>query len=110
MVMVAEKRTKSVRGRSKDAMVQKANPANQSAHCHNCTLEKTSRRRSFSEQAWTVLLLWNEITPNTVDQAICDDCYDELRDVLIDRSEEVEAAMNQEGVDKIRQSLNRFAS
>lgn len=58
--------------------------------CTNCGVHSTSRRRVFSEQAWTLLLLWNEITPSAVEQPMCDVCYDDLRETLIDRNEEVE--------------------
>ena len=69
------------------------------------------RRRQFSEQAWTVLLLWNEINPAAVDRPICTDCYEEMREILIDRTDEVEAAMQQsEEVAKIREKLGNLAS
>ena len=62
--------------------------------CSNCGEETKCRRRDFSEQAWTVLVLWNEVQTAAVDQPICDHCYDELREVLIDRAEDIEAAVN----------------
>ena len=62
--------------------------------CSNCSEETKCRRRDFSEQAWTVLVLWNEVQAAAVDQPICEHCYDELREVLIDRAEEIEAAIN----------------
>jgi hypothetical protein len=62
--------------------------------CSNCETENKCRRRDFSEQAWSVLVLWNEVNAGAVDQPICDDCYDELRDVLIDRANEVDNAVN----------------
>ena len=58
--------------------------------CTNCGISASSRRRVFSEQAWTLLLLWNENTPAAVEQPMCDVCYDDLRETLIDRNEEVE--------------------
>jgi hypothetical protein len=63
------------------------------SNCNNCGNEHSCRRRVFSEQAWTMLLLWNEINPQAVDQPICDECYQEIREILIDRHEEVEAAL-----------------
>jgi hypothetical protein len=63
------------------------------SNCGNCGNESSCRRRVFSEQAWTMLLLWNEINPQAVDQAICDECYQEIREILIDRHDEVEAAL-----------------
>lgn len=68
---------------------------NVSEVCANCRAEAKCRRRDFSEQAWTVLVVWNEIQTRAVDQPLCDDCYDELRDTLIDRADEIEAAMRQ---------------
>ena len=65
------------------------------SNCNNCGCESSCRRRVFSEQAWTVLLLWNEINPQAVDQPICDECYQEIREILIDRSDEVDAAMQE---------------
>lgn len=77
--------------------------------CKNCNAKGMCRRRSFSEQAWTVLLLWNEINPGCVDQAICSQCYEELREILIDRADEIEMAMTQtEEVDRIRKSLTNI--
>ena len=79
--------------------------------CKNCSTHEICRRRTFSEQAWTVLLLWNEINPGAVDQPICEQCYEEMRDILIDRADEVEAAMQQtDEVEKIRQRLSNLAS
>src|SRR5689334_11416042 len=79
--------------------------------CSNCAGEARSRRRTFSEQAWTVLLLWNEINPAAVDQPVCDDCYQEMRDILIDRNHEIEAAMQQsDEVARIKQRLGNIAS
>lgn len=61
--------------------------------CANCAEVTKCKRRDFSEQAWSVLLVWDEIEPSAVDQPICQDCYTELRDVLIDRADEIEAAL-----------------
>lgn len=82
-----------------------------SGTCHNCGVDAKCRRRTFSEQAWTVLLLWNEISPSAVDQPICEDCYEEMRDILIDRTDEIEVAMQQsEEVAKVRAQIETFAS
>ncbi len=61
--------------------------------CCNCGEDTKSRRREFSEQAWTVLVLWSEVQTAAVDQPICEGCYNELREVLIDRAEEIESAL-----------------
>lgn len=79
--------------------------------CGNCGHSSKCRRRTFSEQAWTVLLLWNEINPGAVDQAICEDCYQEMRDILIDRTDEIDLAMQQsDKVAKIKEMLGSVAS
>jgi len=61
------------------------------AKCHNCLAAQPSFRRTFSEQAWAALKQWDEVSEETRHQPICSDCYEELRDVLIERSEEIEA-------------------
>ena len=63
--------------------------------CSNCGLDSRSRRREFTEQTWSVLLAWNEVNKTAVDQPICDDCYEELREILIDRADEVALAISQ---------------
>lgn len=62
--------------------------------CANCDSKTRCRKREFSEQAWSVLLAWSEVDPDAVDQPVCDDCYVELRDILIDRAAEVEVALS----------------
>ncbi len=61
--------------------------------CANCTTDAKSKRRDFSEQAWAVLLVWKEVQAGAVDQPICDECYAELRETLIDRAGEIEDAL-----------------
>ncbi len=64
-----------------------------SSSCSNCSTKTRCRKRDFSEQAWSVLLAWGEVDPEVVDQPVCDDCYVELRDILIDRATDVEVAL-----------------
>lgn len=64
-----------------------------SSSCAQCNEKTRASRREFSEQAWAVLLVWNEIDRSTVDQPICDECYNDLREVLIDRATEVEMTL-----------------
>lgn len=68
---------------------------NVSESCGNCGEDSKCRRRDFSEQAWTVLVVWNEVQTAAVDQAICEPCYNELREVLIDRADEIETALRE---------------
>lgn len=74
--------------------------------CANCGIDSKCRRRDFSEQAWSVLLLWSEVQSSTIDQAICDGCYNELREVLIDRADEIEETLA-ESQGKVSSSANR---
>ncbi len=78
-------------------------------NCNNCGSNARCRRRSFSKQAWTVLLLWKEVNPNAIEKPICDDCYKELRDVLIDRADEIEASLDQEE-SSLKKKLSHLAS
>lgn len=48
--------------------------------------------RDFSTQAWELLTSWGEINQKDAKEPICEACYWELREVLIDRASEVEAA------------------
>lgn len=57
--------------------------------CAHCGATAKCRRRDFSEQAWSALVAWGEIQEVVVDQGICESCYAELREVLIDRAEEL---------------------
>jgi len=63
--------------------------------CAHCSNDIRCRRRDFSEQAWAALVVWGEVERNTVDQPVCDDCYSDLRDILIDRADEMVAAASQ---------------
>lgn len=51
---------------------------------------KRVRVRDFSPQAWAYLLHWEEIDSSVVGQPICSSCYSDLRELLIDRSSEME--------------------
>lgn len=62
--------------------------------CASCHGDQRSAKREFSDQAWAALVSWGEIARQAVDQPICTDCYTNLRDVLIERSEEILAAAN----------------
>jgi hypothetical protein len=61
------------------------------AVCTVCCEERKSRYREFSPHAWTALISWGEIDHPMVGQAMCDDCYTEFRDLLIERTDEVAA-------------------
>ncbi len=59
------------------------------ANCPRCDSEQKLRHREFSAQAISALLVWGEIAERVVGVPICEGCYDELREVLIERNEEI---------------------
>jgi hypothetical protein len=66
-----------------------------SSNCAHCKENVKSKRRDFNEQTWAVLLVWGEVDRGAVDQPLCGGCYEELREVLIDRAGEIEVALQQ---------------
>ncbi len=57
--------------------------------CARCSSDSNLRLREFSDQAFAALLVWEEIGSNAIGNPICEDCYAELREVLIDRASEL---------------------
>ena len=64
--------------------------------CSVCCEERKSRSREFSTHAWTALTIWGEVEQTTFGQPICEGCYREMRDLLIERSEELHAMSAQQ--------------
>lgn len=60
--------------------------------CSACNGHAKSAKREFSDQAWAALVTWGEIHNEAVDQPVCNDCYFNFRDVLIDRAGDIAAA------------------
>ena len=69
--------------------------ADHSQQCPRCHEDARLRLREFSDQAAAALLVWEELSKKDLGQPICDACYEELRDVLIDRASELEEAAKQ---------------
>ncbi len=59
------------------------------ASCPRCGTQAKLEKRTFSTQAWAALVVWGDIDRNVVEQSICEDCYQELRDILIERNEDI---------------------
>ncbi len=58
--------------------------------CPRCGVQQGKlKSRTFSDQAVAALIVWEELEKSLVDQPLCEACYDELREVLIDRSDDV---------------------
>jgi len=58
--------------------------------CAICDEERKIRHREFSPHAWTALAVWGEVQSVQSGQAMCNGCYSDFRDLLIERSNEVE--------------------
>lgn len=58
--------------------------------CANCQEDRLSRHRDFNPQVWSLLLHWGEVQKRAVAKPICEPCYQDLRDILIDRADEME--------------------
>ena len=79
-----------------------------SQFCNACHGHSKAAKREFSEQAWAALVSWGEVPSEAVDTPICNDCYFNFRDVLIDRAEEVSVTTVQNAaVHKIPRSATR---
>lgn len=63
--------------------------AGQGHKCPRCSGEEKTRVRSFSDQATAALVVWGELNKKLLGQPLCDSCYTELRDVLIERADEL---------------------
>ncbi len=57
--------------------------------CPRCGNAARLEKRPFSDQALAALVTWGDMERSVVGQAICEECYTELRDILIERSEDI---------------------
>ena len=57
--------------------------------CPRCGENTKVQKRLFSETALSALITWGDLEESLFDEAICDDCYKELRDVLIENADEL---------------------
>ena len=58
--------------------------------CHHCGAKVSVKQRQFSDRAWAALVNWGEVRSETMGKAICQDCYVELREILIEHTHEIE--------------------
>jgi len=59
------------------------------AECPRCGIEATLKDRQFSNQAVAALIAWGELPTELAGAEICSECYSELRDILVERTDEV---------------------
>ncbi len=57
--------------------------------CPRCGIDGVLQKRVFSDQALAALVVWEELETALIDHPVCNECYVELRDILIERSEEL---------------------
>ncbi len=57
--------------------------------CGQCSSNKRSKRRDFSFAAWASLSAWHEVVNTDRNCPMCDSCYQDLRAILIERSDEL---------------------
>jgi hypothetical protein len=69
---------------------QGASAFNITGQCPSCREDIKVRHREFSAQAWTFLAANNEVDEDHVGEAICDDCYSDMREFLIESISDVE--------------------
>ena len=60
------------------------------SECPRCGVEGTLKARHFSPQATVALLSWGDLEEELVGAEICGECYAELREVLVERTDDVE--------------------
>ena len=63
--------------------------------CGNCCSKQECRHRAFNDDVWDLLVEWGEVEKESRDLPMCAECYRDIRDLLIDRSQEMEVALKQ---------------
>lgn len=58
--------------------------------CSFCNKNQKSSPREFSQAAWSILLAWDEVDEKDSQKPMCEPCYWDIREVLIDRSKEID--------------------
>ena len=75
--------------------------------CPMCGEDRVLKPRVFSDQAAAALLVWGELEQEMLGKPICDSCYGELREVLIDRADELETAAKTYREDKAKPASDK---
>ena len=60
-----------------------------SPQCINCGTEGRVTVRDFSMKAMQALLAWDEVAEDLSLKPICNICYSDLREILIERADEI---------------------
>src|SRR5262245_16569905 len=67
---------------------------------HGTTTERRHRLTDFSPQGWSLLVQWQEVSEEVIQQPLCEVCYQDIREILIERSGEMERALATGQVDQ----------
>ena len=78
--------------------------------CKCCGETTRVRYRDFSPHAWAMLMHWEEIDASVVGQPICGSCYDDLRELLIERSAELDTSIGHDQIQEIRFAVDETLS
>lgn len=62
-----------------------------SSKCPRCEATAKLRPRDFSDQAVATLVSFGDLDKKHVGAPVCDECYDDLRDMLIEHQREIAA-------------------
>jgi len=60
--------------------------------CPRCGGDEACRQTSFSNAALTALVVWGELAKRLIEEPICGECIADLREVLVERADEVQGA------------------
>lgn len=60
--------------------------------CGCCRKHQTCRYRHFSPHSLNFLINCGEVEEEAIRRPVCDECYRDIRDVLIDRADELESS------------------
>lgn len=60
--------------------------------CPRCAGYEACRETSFSNAALTALVVWGELAKRLIEEPICSECIADLREVLVERADEVQGA------------------
>lgn len=63
-----------------------------SSKCPRCEAHAKLRPRDFSDQAIATLVSFGDLDKKQVGMPVCDECYDDLRDMLIEHQRSTPAA------------------
>lgn len=69
--------------------------------CPRCGIEGSLQKRIFSDQAIAALVVWEELEESLIDEPVCNHCYAELRDILIERNDEL-SRISEKDLEKLK--------